>query len=79
MILASIMSGVALGCNLCFYTDPVFMTSASTGVSNLRIIKTALPYSLSAALLSAIALPSNRIADDIKFLSLHLFFDKFQI
>ena len=55
MILASIMSGVALGCNLCFYTDPVFMTSASTGVSNLRIIKTALPYSLSAALLSAIA------------------------
>lgn len=54
VIVAAIMSGVTLGCNLCFYSDPVFMTSAGTGVSNLRLIKTTVPYALGAALLSAI-------------------------
>ena len=54
LILAAIMSGVTVGCNLCFYTDPVFMTAASTGVSNLKIIGSTLPYALCAALLSAL-------------------------
>lgn len=54
LILATIMSGVTVGCNLCFYTDPVFMTAASTGVSNLKIIGSTLPYAICAALLSAL-------------------------
>lgn len=54
IIVAAIMSGVTLGCNLCFYADPVFMTSAGTGVSTLRLVKTTLPYAMGAAVLTAI-------------------------
>lgn len=53
IILAAIMSGVTLGCNLCFYSDPVFMTSASTEISNLKIVKTTLPYAMTAAAFAA--------------------------
>lgn len=53
LIIATIMSGVTLGYCLCFYADAVFMTSAGTGVSNLRIIKATLPYALGAAAIAA--------------------------
>ncbi len=51
---AAIISGVVFGCNFCFYSDTIFMTSAGTEVSNLRQIKVAAPYTLSAALLTAV-------------------------
>lgn len=51
-VVAAIMSGVTFGCNLCFYADPIFMTAAGTGLSNLQIIKTTAPYSLAAAALT---------------------------
>lgn len=53
VILAAIMSGVTLGCTMCFYSEPVFMTSASTGVSNLKIVKSTFPYAMIGAVLSA--------------------------
>lgn len=53
LILAAIMSGVTLGCNMCFYSDPVFMTSASTGISNLKIVKTTMPYAMISAVITA--------------------------
>ena len=43
LVIAAIMSGVTFGCNFCFYADPVFMTAAATGISNLRIIKLSAP------------------------------------
>jgi tetracycline resistance efflux pump len=51
---AAIISGVVFGCNFCFYSDTIFMTSAGTEVSNLRQIKVAAPYTLSAAVLTAV-------------------------
>ena len=53
LITAAIMSGVSLGYSLCFYADAVFMASAGTGVSNLRIIRTVFPYAVVLTLLSA--------------------------
>ena len=46
LIIAPMMSGVTMGYGCCFYADSVFMAAAGTGVSNLRIIKTTLPYAL---------------------------------
>ncbi len=43
----AVMSGVAFGGNFCFYSDTVFMTSAGTGISNVRQIKVSAPYILS--------------------------------
>ena len=49
------MSGVGAGYTLCFYADAVFMTTASTGVANLTIIKTVMPYAVSMTIISAVA------------------------
>ncbi|MGN1412668.1 MAG: Na+/H+ antiporter NhaC family protein [Anaerovoracaceae bacterium] len=46
LTLAALMSGVGAGYTLCFYADTVFMTTASTGVGNITIIQTILPYSV---------------------------------
>lgn len=54
LVIAAIMSGVTFGCSFCFYADPVFMTAAATGISNLKIIKLSSPYALSCAALTAI-------------------------
>jgi len=54
LIIAPMMSGVTMGYGCCFYADAVFMASAGTGVSNLRIIKTSLPYALGAVLVTTI-------------------------
>ena len=51
---AAIMSGVTFGCSFCFYADPVFMTAAATGISNLRIIKLSSPYALASAALAVV-------------------------
>lgn len=55
LAVAAMMSGIVCGCNLCFYADLIFMTAAGTGVGNLRIIKSTMPYALAAALITAIA------------------------
>ena len=54
LVIAAIMSGVTFGCNFCFYADPVFMTAAATGISNLRIINLSAPYALSCAALTVV-------------------------
>ena len=54
LIIAPMMSGVTMGYGCCFYADAVFMASAGTGVSNLRIIKTTLPYALGTVLVTVI-------------------------
>ena len=53
LTLAALMSGVGAGYTLCFYADAVFMTTASTGVANLTIIKTVMPYAVSMTVISA--------------------------
>ena len=50
--IGAVMSGVAFGGNFCFYSDTVFMTSAGTGISNIRQIKVSAPYILSVTALS---------------------------
>lgn len=54
LTLAALMSGVGAGYTLCFYADAVFMTTASTGVANLTIIKTVMPYAVSMTVISAV-------------------------
>ncbi len=53
LTLAALMSGVGAGYTLCFYADAVFLTTASTGVSNLTIIKTIIPYAVAMTVISA--------------------------
>ena len=53
LTLAALMSGVGAGYTLCFYGDAVFMTTASTGVANLTITKTVMPYGAAMTVLSA--------------------------
>ena len=53
-MIAAVMSGVAMGFSLCFYADTVFMTTAGTGVSNIAIIKTTIPYAIGIIILTAI-------------------------
>ena len=54
VIIAAVMSGIALGYSTCFYADAVFMTTAGTGVSNITVIRTTLPYAVGAAAVSFI-------------------------
>ncbi len=54
LVIAAIISGISLGYCLCFYADAVFMASAGTGISNLRVIKTVFPYAIALTLLSCI-------------------------
>ncbi|WP_419026066.1 Na+/H+ antiporter NhaC family protein [Emergencia sp.] len=54
LAIAAVMSGIVFGCNICFYVDTVFMTSAGTGVSNLRQIKVTAPYAIAGAILTAV-------------------------
>lgn len=53
VIIAAVMNGIGLGYSTCFYADAVFMTTAGTGVSNITIIKAALPYAAGAAAVAA--------------------------
>lgn len=53
LTLAALMSGVGVGYTLCFYADTVFMTTASTGVGNITIIRTVMPYAAGMAVISA--------------------------
>lgn len=52
LVIAAIMSAVTLGYSCCFYADSVFMTSAGSEVSNMRIIKTAMPYASAIAVIT---------------------------
>lgn len=51
---AAVMSGICLGYSLCFYADAVFLCTAGTGVSNITIIKTTIPYAAIVGILSCI-------------------------
>lgn len=53
-IIGALMSGITFGCSLCFYSDAVFMTSAGTGLSNLKIVRVAMPYAIGVGIISAI-------------------------
>lgn len=44
LLIAAVMSGVALGSQACLYSDAIFMVSAGTGVSNEIQFRTVLPY-----------------------------------
>lgn len=54
LTLAALMSGVGVGYTLCFYADTVFMTTASTGVGNITVIKTVMPYAVVMTFISAL-------------------------
>jgi len=54
IVLAAIMSGVALGSQSCFYSDAVFMTAAGTEVSNITQVKAIAPYVIIGAVISFI-------------------------
>ena len=53
--IGAVMSGVGFGGNFCFYSDTVFMTSAGTGISNVRQIKVSAPYILTVTTVTLIA------------------------
>jgi len=55
LTLAALMSGVGAGYTLCFYADTVLMTMASTGVGNITITKTVIPYSVGMLIISTFA------------------------
>lgn len=44
LVIAAVMSGVALGSQACVYSDAVFMVAAGTGVTNDVQFRTVLPY-----------------------------------
>ena len=52
--IAAVMSGIALGYSTCFYADAVFMTTAGTGVSNITVIRTTIPYAAGAAVIAVV-------------------------
>ncbi|EZH65493.1 hypothetical protein DH09_17870 [Bacillaceae bacterium JMAK1] len=52
LMIAAIMSGVALGSQACFYSDAIFMTSAGTGVSPVLQVRTIMPYVLLGAVIA---------------------------
>ncbi len=56
LMIAGIMSGIAMGFSLCFYADTVFMTTAGTGVSSISIIKTTMPYAVGISIITVIGL-----------------------
>ena len=53
-VISCIMSGVVMGSITCFYSDVIFMTSAGTGVSNIRQVRVSMPYVMAAAVISAV-------------------------
>ncbi len=55
-MIAAVMSGIAMGYSLCFYADTVFMTTAGTGVSNITIIKTTIPYAIGLTIINVAGL-----------------------
>lgn len=54
LILAAVLSGITMGYGLCLYGDTVFMTTLGTGVSNITVIKSTLPYGIALIILSVI-------------------------
>lgn len=54
LTVAAVMSGVTMGYGLCIYSDTVFITSMGTGVSNITIIRSAVPYALFTAAISVV-------------------------
>lgn len=44
LVIAAVMSGVALGSQACLYSDAIFMVAAGTDVPNVTQFRTALPY-----------------------------------
>lgn len=54
LTIAAVMSGVTMGYGLCIYGDTVFITSMGTGVSNITIIRSAVPYALFTAAISVV-------------------------
>ena len=54
IIIAAIMSGVALGSQSCLYSDAIFMVSAGTGVSNARQFEVVLPYTIIGAAFASV-------------------------
>ena len=54
IIIAAVMSGVALGSQACIFSDAVFMVASGTGVSNDRQFRAILPYVAIGAGLAAI-------------------------
>jgi Na+/H+ antiporter NhaC len=55
VLIAGIMSGVALGSQCCFYSDAVFMTAAGTGVSNVPQVRASAPYVLVGVAIATVA------------------------
>ena len=49
VIIAAVMSGIGLGYSTCFYDAAVFMTTASTGLNNITLLKATQPYAAGAA------------------------------
>lgn len=54
LTMAAVMSGITMGYGLCLYGDTVLMTSMGTGVSNITIIRSAVPYALFTAAISVV-------------------------
>lgn len=54
LILAAVLSGITMGYGLCLYGDTVFMTTLGTGVSNITVIKSTLPYGIALIIISVI-------------------------
>ena len=54
VIIAAVMSGVALGSQACLYSDAIFMVAAGTGVSNTRQFEVVLPYTIIGAVAAAL-------------------------
>ncbi|MGL4284339.1 MAG: Na+/H+ antiporter NhaC family protein [Eubacterium aggregans] len=52
LLIAAIMSGVALGSQACLYSDAIFMVSSATGVPNDVQFNVALPYVVIGCILS---------------------------
>lgn len=54
LVIAAVMSGVALGSQACLYSDAIFMVAAGTEVPNDTQFKTVLPYVLIGAVAAAV-------------------------
>ena len=55
MLIAGIMSGTALGSQICFYVDAVFMTAAATGVPNMVYVRHSAIYVIIGVVVATIA------------------------
>lgn len=54
LVIAAVMSGVALGSQACLYSDAIFMVAAGTEVPNDTQFRTVLPYVLIGAAAAAL-------------------------